>query len=79
MRKMGVAISCLILTNDTFLYVAPVSVGVIAGAVVAVVAVVLIILVVLLIVSFVIYHNKGEKNLYMCCESSTSTRASRIL
>ena len=77
MRKMGVAISCFILTNNIFLYVAPVSAGVIAGAVVAVVAVVLIILIVLLIVSFVIYHNKGEKNLYMCCESST--RTSRIL
>ena len=78
MRKMGLALSCLILTNNTFLYVAPVSAGVIAGAVVAVVAVVLIILIVLLIiVSFVIYHNKGEKNLYMCYESST--RASRIL
>ena len=53
---MGVVMYCLILTNNTFLYV---SAGVIAGAVVAVVAVVLIILIVLLIVSFLIYHNKG--------------------
>ena len=54
-----------ILTNNAFLDVAPVSAGVIAGAVLAVVAVVLIILIVLLIVSFVIYHNKGEKE--PCC------------
>ena len=61
-RKMGVTISCLILTNNSFLDVAPVSAGVIAGAVVAVVAIVLIILIVLLIVGILIYRNRGEKN-----------------
>ena len=40
---------------------APVSAGVIAGAVVAVVAIILIILIVLLVVGFLIYRNKGEK------------------
>ena len=56
---MGVTRLCLI--NNPFLGVAPVSAGVIAGAVVAVVAVVLIILIVLLIVGFLIYRNKGKK------------------
>ena len=42
---------------------APVSAGVITGAVVAVVAIVLIILIVLLIVSFLKYHNKGTRTM----------------
>ena len=42
---------------------APVSAGVIAGAVVTVVAIVLIILIVLLIVSFLKYHNKGTRTM----------------
>ena len=56
---MGVTISCFI--NSPFLVLAPVSAGVIVGAVVAVVAVVLIILIVLLIVVFLIWRNKGKK------------------
>ena len=54
------------LCKSTFLDVAPDPVGVIAGAgavVTVVVVVVLIILMVLLIVSFLIYHNKGERTM----------------
>ena len=60
---------CLNLTNNLFLDVAPVSAGVITGAVVAVVAIILIILIVLLIVGFLIYRNKGEKkqSKQVCC------------
>ena len=60
----GVTLSCLIILFS--FDVAPVSAGVIAGAVFAVVAVVLIILIVMLIVCFLKYRNKGES---VCCES----------
>ena len=59
----GVTLSCLILFSFD---VAPVSAGVITGAVFAVVAIVLIILIVMLIVCFLKYRNKGES---VCCES----------